>query len=83
MLSVRPGHSKLPQPEQEVASRLNDPYMIYVARSNPKLLQPGPEMGNCPADLYTVFEQDPSLSLKLIQVTNSKVHLLGKNYMYL
>lgn len=50
MLSVGPGHSKLPQTVPEVANSLGDLCVISTSRDSPKIPQPEPEILNSIGD---------------------------------
>lgn len=65
MLSVGPGHIKLP-PGLELNNRPNNSCIICTARRPTKLCQPGPQAANNPNDrCYTIYMTktmaDPSL----------------------
>ena len=52
VVSVDPGHIKLPQPGQDVTSKLNDFYITCIARGSSKFPQPGLEIPNSLNDPY-------------------------------
>lgn len=79
VLSVEPGHIKIPWPRPEVASNPNDLY-IPTQLGAPNLSRPGPEMTNSPNERYTSCMTETKSDLSPWPI--SRTHLLGENDVY-